>query len=412
MKYYILLFSALLLTGCTYNRVLSQYETKDEYFKALNSISENKKVKIETKDSSFTLEDIVVNENVVTGKFFRYDDSRFSYFIYSPPEETKVIIPAGHIRSISVTKRTFSIFKGMGIGALAGAIWGGLFIDGGSSSNSGYHPNYYQSAILMTFPGMLFGALVGLIVGDDFIFSFDNQLSRDELFRDNSVHKMGLKVGYHSGFEMFTIPVEGRVGADLNGTGIPGFSITVFYNYILGKNFSFNSELSFISSGSDEKHHVSVYSPENTYTSQQGNVKEKIKVLEAAPLLRLNLAKEGFTPYLVIGPKFCLQFPPGNSNKEKFYSDINKQFGGSNFSVSGEYKKFFWSGVIGAGISTGKLGPYEVFLEIRYSKDITGRFKIDYYNSDSFSSYYYNHPRQEWEHAAEEITFNLGVGIF
>jgi hypothetical protein len=263
--------------------------------------------------------------------------------------------------------------------------------------------------------GLILGSLAGGIVGDDYIFSFNKRLSREELVQDNSAHKYGLKIGHHSGFTPKDAPVEGHGGntSIRKGQAKPGISLTLFYNYPLGKNFSLNSELSYISAGSYETYSVGVPKENPSYFNFISSSSiENVKIIETAFLVRLNLLKNTFTPYFILGPKFDLIIPPANSLKEKFYNDINEQYGGSDFSVSGKYKRVLWGAVIGAGLSTGKLFPYEILIEVRYAFDGSARFKTHSHASGVLDYFYYNQSEWEASHISHELIINAGIAIF
>ncbi|MGE5683395.1 MAG: porin family protein [Bacillota bacterium] len=404
--FFILFLSGVLISGCTYNISKDEFENTDQFYAGINDVTESRTVGIETKDSTFNAEEVVINQDSLKGVIrqknyldlytVNYTDKGFS-------------LPVDELKNLSVTKRTASIAKGMGIGALLGGVLGGLLInDIGDKSNSGNHPNQGAGVILGFLPGMVLGSIIGGIVGDDYVFSFDRKLSREELFGDNSSHRYGIRIGYVYGFKTRTVNKEGYSnGTALGSSEVPGFAAAIFYNYPLGKNFSLNNELSYISAASEEDNEVHFYDQKtySTYKKKLSSV-EKMKILEMAALIRLNLAKAAFTPYILFGPKFDMLFP-ADSQKEKFFSDINDEYGGKQYNISGHYNKFVFGTALGAGISTGKLFSHELQIEIRYNFDITNRFET---SSGSANNIFYSN--KEADHRSSDWTINAGLAIF
>jgi len=66
-------------------------------------------------------------------------------------KEKNVSLANKDIKTISVTKRTYGIIKGISKGLLAGAVYGGTLVDLGGDSNSGHHPDYYAGADIMIY---------------------------------------------------------------------------------------------------------------------------------------------------------------------------------------------------------------------------------------------------------------------
>lgn len=411
---FLLLLSAAIFSGCTHNLSKSDFENESLYYKEVNSLAEGRAVRLETKDSTFTAENVKFDGDQLNGVI----KQTLNPFTWNEKTIEKTFtVPASELKSISLTKRTSSISKGALIGMLAGVTWGGTFFDMGSESNSGHSTDYLSGAIITGLAGTIIGGITGLIVGDDYVFSTQDRLSCTALFSDNSVHKYGLKFGYHSGFNTGNFTEQGRSNGNIHSIGErkPGISVTFFYNYPLGKNFSLNSELSYISAGSNEVYSAAVpikNDPIFFFNTIEHRSVENVKLIELAPLIRLNLAKGTFTPYFLIGPKFAVLIPPANSQKEKYFSDINNQYGGNDFSVSASYKNFFWAGVVGAGFSTGKLFPYEILFEARYCIDGSNRFIVHSYALN----YWQNFPdsRRKWDvgQRSSEIIFNVGIAAF
>jgi hypothetical protein len=130
---YVLLILILFSSGCTYNLIKSDFENDEQYYNEINKIAKGRTIVLETKDSTFDSEEIIINEDSLIGK---YKSKKYPSFSYERIEK-QYTIPIENIKSIAVTTRTSSIARGLGIGLLTDAVFGGTFFDFGGDSNSG-----------------------------------------------------------------------------------------------------------------------------------------------------------------------------------------------------------------------------------------------------------------------------------
>lgn len=397
---FLFILSGLFLSGCTYN--VSKYSSanNDVFFARLNTEIDDRNASVETKDSVFTAGSIKAGNDSLKAAIAR---PRYyaHYMEFLNPQH--ISMPNDEIKIVSFIKRTDSILKGIALGAAAGGFLGMYLLPPvGGASNSGDH-SIPPSLLFFagSLPGMLAGCILGAIVGDEYIFNYENEpgpLSR------NPLHRFGIKTGYITDFTTRYIETEGYWAGNtkLASTSVPGYSVSLYYNFHLNKMFSVNNELSLISSGDEQTYSIIKY---KDYKPISSNSKERLTLLELAPQIRLNLRRTVIIPYIFMGPK--VDFLVSSSKaKVNFYDEMNRIYGNSFYTTSGKYSKIVYGGSAGLGISTGRMLPWEISAEIKYNFDVSERFTID--NHFARSNYYYN---PEVYQNSSSWTFNLGFAF-
>lgn len=407
------------MQGCTSTFVKTDFSSETVFFKEINESSGSVDI-ILKNDSTFSADRLKAGKDSVMWEqsgYERFNDltSRFVKRASIPINDVKAITFSHHWGA--------NILNGMYYGALSGAVAGAFLLEISDKSVMGDHPHTAAGAIPGALGGVILGAITAIIAGDDELFVLDNSSSEFTLKGLNSRHKFGLKVGMHSGFNYNIILQEGHNSANnsLNGNRIPSPVFTLYYNCPLGRMLSMNTEFSYASIGSDAHYSVKLPPPGNSpaskYQNAAGSSEEYTKMLELAPLVRLNLFRSHISSYLLIGPRFDFLFP-GESGISNFLTSLENNYETKGVTFSSRYNSFVAGATFGTGISTGSLFPVEFLIEARYSFDFSPRFEMEFnpngYKDPNawFYNGYYDSGNMHIKYRSREFQLNVGAAIF
>lgn len=407
----------LFITGCTSTYVKNDFSSEAAFRNQINKNSGSAGL-IMKNDSLISIDEAKIVEDSIKWETVNYK------FAFDPNSMTvkKHSIPLNEVKAVTFTHHWGN---NISMGVIAGVTIGGILtnylMEVGSESNSGYHPDDPPAYLPGVILGFVAGGIVGIIVGKDEVYFLDDSFTTGSMANYNYRKKLGIKIGRHSGFGYDLKKQEGHNGGftRLNGNGVPGFALTMYYNYPYSRLLSINGELSFMSEASDAKYTIAIPKlireeyPVVSYFSSQS--KEKLSILEAAPVVRLNLWRSIAAPYIFLGPKFDLILN-AQTGINDYLSTLKYQPNTSYVGLSSQYRKFVIGTTFGAGFSTGNLLPVELLLEARYNYDISPRFEMHYdmpAGEKFFDNWYTRDPgNQKILYRSSEVQINIGAAIF
>ncbi|MCU7498897.1 MAG: PorT family protein [Ignavibacteria bacterium] len=407
----------LFITGCTTLYVKNDFHSKEGFYKGVNENSGSAGL-IMKNDSIISIDEPKIAEDSIKWETVSY---RFAFDPNSMSIE-KHAVPLNEVKAVTFTHHWGN---NISMGVLAGMTIGGILtnylLQWGGASNSGYHvndpPDFLPGAVL----GFLAGGIVGIIVGKDEVYILDESFTAGSMVNYNYRNKLGIKIARQSGFNFELKQQEGHNSGftHLGGEGTPGFALTIYYNYPCTRQLSINGELSFISEGSEANYTILIpkliHDDFSEVTFFSGQSKEKLSMLEAAPVARLNLWRSGFVPYIFLGPKFDLILN-AQSGINNFLSNLKYQSNIIQVGLSSKYRRFVFGTTFGAGISTGNLLPVELLVEARYNYDLSPRLELHYdmpAGEKFFDNWYTRDPgNQKMLYRSSEFQINIGAAIF
>lgn len=412
---------AFLFTGCTSTYVKKDFSSESDFLKKINENTGSADICM-TNDSLVKAKELKVdNDSVKYEACYQKvssDKSTGSYYGSILMETRKSSIPLNEVKNISFVNHSGpNIGYGLLTGVAAGGVISGLLLKMGYDSNSGHHTyGFITQAIPGAIAGGLVGLITGMLIGQKELFIFNNPLPKENFNSTNYNHRFGIRVGWLSGFNYNVRDMDGvnEYYARVKGEGIPGYAVSLLYNYPFSSQMSMNGELSYISIGSEA--HTSLKVPGNQdyyFTSSRSD--EKLKIIELAVPLRLNLFRSPDSFYFLAGPKLDILFP-GESGISNFLTSIKNQYNFEGQSVSAEYKKWVLGVTFGGGITTGSMLPVELLIEARYNYDLTPRFEMNYISpkSNNFNSSLFFIPtaNTRMPYKSSEFQLSIGAAIF